>query len=153
IDQHSPLGAPPVDPSNSVADDEGAARLGQRLFFDRRLSSGEVSCSTCHDPGHGFSDRKPVSEGVGQGRRHTPSLWNVAYNRWYFWDGRRDSLWSQALTPMESESEMGGTRLQVAHLVAADPELRGAYESVFGPLPDVSDLARFPAAGRPVPDH
>ena len=33
------------------------------------------------------------------GRRHTPSLWNVAYNRWFFWDGRADSLWSQALQP------------------------------------------------------
>jgi len=61
--QHSPLGPLPADPSNSAADDERAARLGQRLFFERRLSRGEVSCSTCHDPGHGFSDRKPVSEG------------------------------------------------------------------------------------------
>src|SRR5436309_648539 len=84
-----PVGPPPDDPSNSVADREDAARLGQRLFFDERLSSGQVSCSTCHSPQHGFGDSRPVSEGAGRGRRHTLSLWNVAYNRWFFWDGRR----------------------------------------------------------------
>jgi len=151
--EHSPLGPPPDDPSNSVADREDAARLGQRLFFDERLSSGQVSCSTCHSPQHGFGDSRPVSEGAGRGRRHTLSLWNVAYNRWFFWDGRRDSLWSQALTPIESDTEMRGTRLQAVHLVAEDSALRSAYESIFGPLPPVSESSRFPPKGRPVPEN
>lgn len=154
--QLSPLGPVPPDPSNSVADNERAARFGQTLFFETRLSSGGVSCATCHVPRLGFSDGKPVSQGLARGRRNTPSLWNVAYNRWFFWDGRADSLWAQALQPMESETEMGGTRLSVAHLLAGDPALRAGYESVFGPIPDLSDSARFPADGRPVPgkpDH
>jgi Di-haem cytochrome c peroxidase len=44
-----------------------------------------------------WTDGKQLSEGAGVGFRRTPSLWNVAYNRWYFWDGRADTLWSQAL--------------------------------------------------------
>lgn len=147
----SPLGPPPADPSNAVANDETAARLGQRLFFDTRLSRGGVSCATCHVPQHGFTDGKRLSEGIGRGRRHTPSLWNVSYNRWYFWDGRADSLWSQALSPIESDTEMAGDRLSAAHLLAGDPALRSPYESVFGPLPDLSNLGRFPDAGHPVP--
>jgi cytochrome c peroxidase len=146
----SPLGDPPADPSNALADDVSAAQLGQRLFFESRLSGGGVSCATCHVPHHGFTDGKPLSEGVGHGRRHTPSLWNVAYNRWFFWDGRADSLWSQALSPLESDTEMAGDRLMAAHLLVGDPGLNSAYASVFGPMPDVSDLRRFPAAGHPV---
>jgi cytochrome c peroxidase len=146
----SPLGPPPPDPTNAVADNDAAAELGHKLFFEPRLSSGGFACANCHVPPHGFTDGKRVSAGVAAGRRHTLSLWNVSYNRWYFWDGRADSLWSQALVPMESEREMAGDRLQAAHLVEGDAALRSAYESIFGPLPDLSDRARFPAAGHPI---
>lgn len=137
--QLSPLGPPPPDPSNKFADNPRAARFGQRLFFDTRLSSGNVSCATCHIPHHGFADGVPIGKGIAAGRRHTPSLWNVAYNRWFFWDGRADSLWSQALSPLEHPSEMNGTRAAIAHLIASDPTLRRDYEAVFGPLPDDID--------------
>ena len=150
--QYAPLGALPPSPTNAVADDPRAARLGQRLFFEPRLSRQGVSCATCHVPPHGFTDGKPVSEGLARGTRRTPSLLNVAYRRWLFWDGRKDSLWSQALSPIENDVEMGGNRLAVAHLVASDPDLRGAFEALFGPLPDLGDPARFPPAGRPAAD-
>ncbi|MFW6057414.1 MAG: cytochrome-c peroxidase [Persicimonas sp.] len=154
IAQLSPEDIPrPADPTNAFAHDEGAAKLGQALFFDTRLSSdGEQSCATCHQPDHGFSDPKKVSEAVGTTARHAPSLLNVAYNRWYFWDGRADSLWAQAIEPLEAPHEQGTTRLDIAHLVAGDAELREAYESIFEPLPDLSDTSRFPESGRPVPN-
>lgn len=45
--QHSPLGAPPRDSTNSVFENPAAARLGQRLFFDPGFSrEGTVSCAT-----------------------------------------------------------------------------------------------------------
>lgn len=151
--QHSPPPPPPPDPTNAVADDPRAAKLGQFLFFDPRLSSnGKVSCATCHDPALGFADGKPQSEGVGGvGVRHTPSVWNAAHNRWQFWDGRADTLWSQALKPLESELEMGFSRLEVVHLLRRDADLRGAYERIFGALGDFDDPSRFPAAARPSP--
>ncbi len=134
--QHSPLPALPASPTNRWADDERAAILGQFLFFDRRLSAnGEVSCSTCHDPELSFADGKQLAQGLEVGPRHTPSLWNVAYNRWFFWDGRADTLWSQALGPLESEVEHGMSRVAIAALIRQDPDLRGAYEAVFGALP------------------
>ena len=149
---HSPLAEPPAG-TNAVAEDPRAARLGQFLFFDTGLSAnGEVACSTCHDPVQSFTDGKPVFEGIGKGTRHTPALWNVAHNRWYFLDGRADSLWAQALQPIEIPIEMGSTRLRLAHQVYDDPALRHAYEVIFGDMPDLDDLRRFPAEGRPVPD-
>ena len=89
----SPLPPPPPDPTNRYADDPAAARLGQFLFFDPRLSrDGTVSCATCHDPGRSFTDGQRLPERFGPRLRHVPSLWNVAYQRWFFWDGRAEKL-------------------------------------------------------------
>jgi cytochrome c peroxidase len=148
----SPLPPPPADPTNAVEDDPRAARLGQALFFDARLSkNGTISCATCHDPARGWSDGRRTAVGLAPVARHTPTLWNVAQHRWFFWDGRKDSLWSQALAPLEDPAEHGASRLQLAHLVADDARYRRAYEVLFGPLPPLTDEERFPARGRPVP--
>lgn len=151
--QLSPLPAVPPDPTNRVADDPRAARLGQFLFFDERLSrDANTSCATCHDPARSWTDGRVLAEGLAPLDRHTPSLWNVAHQRWFFWDGRADSLWAQALIPLESPLEHSSSRLQLAHLVHDDALLRAAYERVFGPLPDLGDGSRFPSVGRPVPE-
>lgn len=149
----SPLPDPPADPTNAVADDPRAARLGQFLFFDPRLSiDGSTACATCHVPERGFSDGKPVAQALGVGTRRTPSVVNAAYHRWLFWDGRADSLWSQALEPLENPLEMGSNRLRIAHLVHGDAELSAAYEALFGALPPLEDAERFPADACPRPD-
>lgn len=62
----------------------------------------------------------------------------MAFNRWFFWDGRADSLWAQALQPIENEKEMGGDRLHVMWMVYGNPELRTGYEAVFGTMPDLN---------------
>jgi cytochrome c peroxidase len=150
----SPLPPPPPDPTNAVADDPAAARLGQALFFDATLAGpGTVSCATCHDPAQSWTDGRALARGLANHPRHTMTLWNVAHNRWFFWDGRKDSLWSQALAPLEDPREHGGSRLQVAHRLASDPGYARAYAEVFGPLPDLSDARRFPPEGRPVPEE
>jgi cytochrome c peroxidase len=153
--QHSPLPPPPPDPTNRVADSAAAARLGQRLFFEPRLSeSGRVSCATCHEPLLGWSNGQPLGQAGGRPTRlHVPTLWNVAYNRWFFWDGRADTAWTQALEPLENPAEIATNRARLARFVAGDPVLRPAYEEVFGPLPSFADAARFPADARPEPFH
>ncbi len=148
----SPVPPPPPDPTNAVYESEAAARLGQALFFDPHLAGpGTVSCATCHDPHKSWTDGRPLARAVAHHFRHTMTLWNVAYGRWFFWDGRKDTLWSQALAPMEDPREHAGSRLQVAHALADDPGYARGYAEVFGALPDLSDRARFPAEGRPVP--
>lgn len=127
----------PADPSNRVADDPRAVAFGQRLFFDTRLSSnGKVSCATCHVPSREFQDDKPLANGVGTTGRRTMPIAGTAYAPFLFWDGRKDSLWSQALGPLESPVEHGGTRDQYVKVVAAN--YRAEYEQLFGPLPDLT---------------
>jgi cytochrome c peroxidase len=152
IFQHSPLPAFPRDSTNSVGESEAAAHLGQFLFFERRLSAnGAFSCATCHRPDSNWTDGKKLSEGAGTGFRRTPSLWNVAYNRWFFWDGRADTLWSQALKPIESRTEMNGSRVRVAFLISTDRDLRLAYTRIFGELKELAHLEEIRRSARPVP--
>lgn len=154
VESLSPLPPLPVDPTNAVSDDARAAQLGQWLFFDPALSSDEsVSCATCHDPALGFGDGQRLSTGVAQTRRHALSIWNGAYNRWFYWDGRCDTMWCQALQPLEHPDEMNSSRLAVAHHIHAEDALRSGYESIFGSMPDLTDTTRFPLQGRPDPDH
>ncbi len=153
IYRHSPAASQPVDPDSRVADDPRAARLGQFLFFDTRFSpNGKVSCATCHQPQLAFTDARRFGRGLAVGNRNTPTVLNAAYNHWFFWDGRADSLWSQALQPMENPKEIGSDRLHVSHLIYGDPALRNAYEQVFGPMPSLSEPDRFPAHARPDSD-
>ncbi|HFQ94773.1 MAG TPA: cytochrome-c peroxidase [Anaerolineae bacterium] len=143
----------PPDPSNRVADNPDAARLGKQIFFDPRFSgNGQISCATCHQPERAFTDGLPRAQAIGQTERNTPTIIGAAYNDWFFWDGRKDSQWSQALSPLETAVEHGGTRSQYAHILAEDPDYRAAYERLFGPLPDISDRSRFPDAAGPVDD-
>jgi cytochrome c peroxidase len=145
------LGPLPPDPSNRVAEDPRAVRLGHKIFFDARFSSnGKVSCSTCHKPELGFQDQLPRGKGIDTMNRRTMPIAGTAYSPWLFWDGRKDSQWAQALGPMESPIEHGGNRTMYAHLVRG--LYQEEYETIFGPLPDLTDSLRFPASAGPVED-
>ena len=131
------LAALPPDPTNRFADDPAAAELGRKLFFDTRFSSnGEVSCASCHKPELDFQDGAALAKGVGTTNRRTMPIAGMAYAPFLFWDGRKDSLWAQALGPLESPVEHGGNRTQYAALMTA--HYKTEYESVFGPMPNAA---------------
>ncbi len=120
--------------------------LGQKLFFDRRLSAdGSVSCSTCHDPALAFTDRKPTSVGIkGRvGQRNAPTVLNALYNKTQFWDGRVNTLEEQAALPIVNSVEMGHPSLDAAVAqIAAVEEYQHAFRNVFGHPPNSPDLLR-----------
>jgi len=133
------LPAPPADPSNAVADRPEAAALGKRLFADARLSgNGQVSCASCHTPEREFQDGLPVGKGVGTGSRRTMPIAATAHSPWLFWDGRKDSQWSQALGPLEDGVEHGGNRARFAHILQAN--YKREYEALFGPMPTLQGV-------------
>jgi len=129
-------GAPPRDPTNRWCGSDAAAALGHALFFDRGLSStGAVSCATCHQPDRAFSDGMHVAKGVGIGPRRTMTVLDSAHQNWLGWDGRADSLWSQALQPIERDIELGSTRRKALERVASEPTLRQRWQDAFAQHP------------------
>jgi len=121
------------DPSNRVSGNPQAIELGERLFFDRRLSAdGGHSCARCHIPERNWSDGLPRALGLTRGDRNTPSIVNVRVQHWFGWDGAHDSLWAQSIRPMLDARELGMSAQAVAALVRGDADLACRYRKAFG---------------------
>lgn len=138
-------GPPVPEPSNAYERRTDAAELGRALFNDTRLSrNGQVSCASCHSADKQFQDGKPLGEGVATGKRRTMPVMGAAHSPFLFWDGRKDSLWSQALGPLEDAAEHGGNRVRYVRQVQAN--YKEQYQAVFGPIPA---LGRLPEDATP----
>lgn len=101
-----------ASPADGASPAPASVALGRRLFFDTRLSLDQrLSCSSCHDPTHAFSDARVVSVGVfGRlGKRHTPTLLGRTFGTSQFWDGRAATLEEQVLQPIANPDELGMT--------------------------------------------
>ncbi len=133
-----PLGLPPVPAA--VAGTPAMRALGERLFFDRSLSAnGTLSCAMCHIPAQGFaSNQSALSIGM-EGRtlrRNAPSLYNVAYKKYLFHDGREIDLAAQVWGPLLTPDEMGNPA--IGPLLA-----RLRNDPIYGP----AFAAAFPGEG------
>ncbi|TDU70599.1 cytochrome c peroxidase [Prosthecobacter fusiformis] len=90
--------------------DRGAT-LGRVLFYDKRLSKDDsISCSSCHQQAHAFSDTSIASTGVnGTTGRHSMRLINSRFSQEpkFFWDERATTLENQTTQPIRDHAEMG----------------------------------------------
>ena len=141
IVSHGPWPAPWTrDPSNRVSGNAAAIELGERLFFDRRLSgNGEFSCSRCHLPERNWSDGLARAVGIEEVDRNTPSVANARTQRWFGWDGANDSLWAQSVRPILDPRELGASTAHIAKLVRGDRDLACRYRRAFGSAPAAED--------------
>jgi cytochrome c peroxidase len=141
IQSHGPWPAAwSSDPSNRVSGDKNAIDLGERLFFERRLSvNGEISCSRCHLPERNWSDGLPRAVGLKEVDRNAPSVVNVRYLRWFGWDGAHDSLWAQSINPILDPRELGMSAASVAKFIRSDRDFVCRYRKTFGAAPGADD--------------
>jgi cytochrome c peroxidase len=114
--------------------------LGKTLFFDRRLSGdGTTSCASCHNPEQGFGDGQAISLSYPTTRnwRNAQTLFNVAFQKRLFHDGRAASLEEQALFPLMSAFEMNQNLDFVEEELRSVPEYVAMFTRAFG-SPDVT---------------
>ncbi len=142
--------SPRLDLSNQWDGDASAISFGEELFQSTILSSDEIACTTCHDPEQGFSDGQALSEGVEPTSRHAPHLYEQATQTWFFWDGSCDSLWCQAIKPIEAAGEMNSSRTEVGFAILENSELKQMYEDIFGELPE---MITWPQQAKPDEDE
>jgi cytochrome c peroxidase len=128
---------PPLerDPSNRASGNAAAIALGEKLFFEPRLSGpGSVLCATCHVPFRAFQDGRARAFGLKQADRNTLSVVDARFYRWFGWDGAQDSLWAQSLRPLLDPREMEASAAHVARTVRS--LFSGNYEKAFArPVP------------------
>ncbi len=108
--------------------------LGRYLFFDPILSGdGTVSCASCHQPEKGFSDGLATSVGIGGQTidRGAPSLWNVAFLKLFFWDGRATSLEQQMQGPLFAGNEMANDPDNLRATLNSIPRYKSMFREAF----------------------
>jgi len=124
------------DSSNQASGNADAIALGEKLFFDRGLSKGNLlSCADCHQPDQNFADTVSLNRGHGKIDRHTPSVFNLRWSNWFGWGGEADSLWAQSIRPVLSATEMAATPAQVKNLLGNTPALACRFQKAFGKNP------------------
>ncbi len=123
----------PID--NPITD--AGATLGRVLFYDKKLSANaSISCASCHQAEHGFSDPNVLSEGFEGGltRRHSMSIVNARFyaEGKFFWDERAETLEEQVLMPFQDEVEMGLTLTELLNIVNEQTYYPPLFEDAFG---------------------
>ena len=103
--------------------------LGHKLFFEPRLSrSGIISCNSCHVVGAAGVDHRQQAIGeMGRvGPRNSPTVYNAAFLKTQFLDGRAATLEEQAIGPIQAHVEMNLTPEE-----AMDRLEESGYEPLF----------------------
>ena len=116
--------------------------LGRKLFAEKKLSADDgVACATCHDPNLAFTDGVSQGQGIAKEplKRHTPALWNLAWAKALFWDGRATSLEDQARGPIEHPKEMGQPLSVGVDRLKGDTDYQPAFARAFPMAPQVSE--------------
>ena len=131
---------PPAPADNPLTPEKIA--LGARLFADPRLSgTGRHSCASCHRPALALTDgRRQARALTGEAlRRNTPALWNLAWSKQFFWDGRAPSLEAQVRMPIEAADEMAGDWPSILQRLAADAGVVSQFQVAFPTQPAISE--------------
>jgi hypothetical protein len=171
IQMLSPLEDPPEDPTNKYRNDEAAAELGQKFFFEDDYSgplqigddgtngaagqvgeTGKLSCASCHE-GPWLIDLRSQPGNVSLGSailpRNAASLVNaVYYSPWIENDGLLDSLWAEGMIDVELTFGFNSNRLRLAHVIYREPPRRLRRGVRPGPRPGARP---GPPRRRPLP--
>ncbi len=125
----------PLQPLPAVPVQDGRlVTLGQRLFFEKRMSSdNRVSCASCHDLERGGDDGQARSKGVGGrlGGINSPTVLNASLNFTLFWDGRAKTLEEQVSEPLTDARALDTTWPAVVSKLERDAAYRAAFRALF----------------------
>ena len=109
--------------------------LGEKLFNEKKFSANNtISCATCHIQENAFADNNAKSVGIfGRiGLRNTPPIQNMAFMKFYMWDGNVLELEHQPLIPIITKEEMNSSVLDVIEKLKKDQSYLELFQKTFG---------------------
>lgn len=140
----------PICMSTPNCDAASLIALGRALFFDPGIApKSALACASCHNPQSGFGASPAVAERFRHLPRSIPSITNLRDQRWFFWDGRSERLWAQAIEPLESRREMNSHRLLAVRHLAEQPTLLSVYRRAWSGQSGIVDSAQQVLASLP----
>jgi cytochrome c peroxidase len=126
----------PVYDFNRNMPDSAKIELGRMLFYDPLLSrNGMISCASCHSPYNAFSHTDhSLSHGVDDriGKRNAPALMNLAWSRFFMWDGAVHHLDMVALAPIQHPDEMDETLQNIIHKLSKSQRYTEKFKTAYG---------------------
>lgn len=130
-----PKGLPQMQiPADNPLTVEGVA-LGRRLFYDPILSGNQtMACASCHKQEYGFTDSTlAVSLGIDKvpGVRNSMPLFNLGYQRKFFWDGNAPDLENQVVGPIQNPLEMHAVLADVIARLNTHPDYPALFKKAF----------------------
>lgn len=109
--------------------------LGEKLFNEKRFSADNtISCASCHKQSSAFADNNIQAIGI-EGRiglRNTPPVQNLAFMKFYNWDGSKLSLENQPIVPIITHEEMDSSILEVIGKIQNDTSYKTLFQKTFG---------------------
>jgi cytochrome c peroxidase len=110
--------------------------LGRRLFYDPILSrNNTIGCGSCHIQGAAFTHHgHDLSHGIDDrlGNRNSPPIMNMAWSKFFFWDGGVFHLDLQPMVPLTSFAEMDEKMSSVVQKLRKDADYPGLFKKAFG---------------------
>ena len=109
--------------------------LGEKLFHEKKFSGNNtISCADCHKQSSAFADNNIQAIGIyGRvGLRNTPSIQNLAFMKFYNWDGNKLTLESQPLVPIITHEEMNSSIMEVIRKIRVESEYTDLFKKAFG---------------------
>ncbi len=140
-----PKGFPYPDIPADNQPTQNRIELGKRLFFDPILSrDSTISCGSCHHKDLFFTDGLALSVGIDSQLtpRNAPSIINVAYQPYMFWDGGVPTIEQQVLAPISNPLEMDYDVNAVVARLNKHPEYPALFREAYDQEPTVFTLTR-----------
>jgi cytochrome c peroxidase len=125
----------PLQPlPRTIAFDAARAALGARLFADPQLSQDRGrSCSTCHPLDRAGVDglRRPRPARPGPLLRNTPTVFNIAFDLFYNWDGSTEILAEHDARVLHGPALMGIEDRDLLARLAVDPAYASGFRAAY----------------------
>lgn len=127
-------GFPEIPKPKNYSITQSGISLGKQLFYDKMLSiDNDISCGTCHRQENAFAQNVTFSVGRNNSpqQKNTLPLFNIVWNKTFFWDGRVKSLEEQIPHPLLNANEMGSNFDTIISRLNGSSNYRKMFKEVY----------------------